>query len=220
MQASSYDPAISTKYIGESWLLLFMRLGAAYCMLETNASLFELCFNLKRVVGKYYVSKDRSSKLFLFYTERIRAKPVVLPIDNATALVGSNVTLECKAMSDSMPHFQWLRWFSLGVNSSRNQSYEIISQNSVKNKDQMAFTKSSEKFEFHGIDLTLVNVTKEESGRYTCIVGNALGYAVKDTYLHVHEKIGELSESALYPNDSAMLFCLVFLFIFCLLMHI
>ena len=45
---------------GESWLLFLMRLGAAYWMLDTKASLFELskCFNLKRFLDKHYVRND------------------------------------------------------------------------------------------------------------------------------------------------------------------
>ena len=46
--------------IGESWSLLLMRLEAAYWMLKTKTSCLSSlkCFNLKRFVNKYYVSKD------------------------------------------------------------------------------------------------------------------------------------------------------------------
>jgi len=37
----------------------------------------------------------------------------------------------------------------------------------------------------------MVNVTKESEGKYTCIVRNAIGYAVESAYIIVHEKTGQ-----------------------------
>ena len=115
--------------------------------------------------------------------ERSRAKPVVLPIPNATVFVGENVTLICRSYSDAMPHFQWLRWFLL-------HSYKVIKQNQ---QDSVYYHSSSNnKDEFYGSPLSLVNVTKKDEGKYTCIVGNALGYSVKHAYIIVQEKLGKI----------------------------
>ena len=40
-------------------------------------------------------------------------------------------------------------------------------------------------FDLHGVKLTLFNVTKRDEGKYTCIVGNAVGYAVEHAYIIV-----------------------------------
>ena len=137
----------------------------------------------------------KSACLFSSFVERVRAKPVVLPMSNATVFVGENATLICNAYSDAMPHFQWLRWFPLHSNSSGNDtdskklSYEVIKQNQ---QDSINYQSSSNnKHEFHGVTLSLVNVTKKEEGRYTCIVGNALGYSVQNAYIIVQEKLGK-----------------------------
>ena len=129
--------------------------------------------------------------------ERARAKPVVLPMSNATVFVGENVTLLCTAYSDAMPHFQWLRWFPLHSNStgddtdSKILTYEVINQNQ---QDSVAYYSSSNnKDEFHGSPLNLVNVTKKDEGKYTCIVGNARGYSVKHAYIIVQEKLGKIA---------------------------
>ena len=128
--------------------------------------------------------------------ERRRAKPVVLSMSNATVFVGENVTLICRAYSDAMPHFQWLRWFLLSSNSSGNDtdskkfSYEVINQNQQDSVDY--HSRSNNKHEFHGVPLSLVNVTKKDEGKYTCIVGNALGYSVKNAYIIVQEKLGKI----------------------------
>ena len=134
--------------------------------------------------------------LFSSFVERVRAKPVVLPMSNATVFVGENATLICKAYSDAMPHFQWLRWFPFHSNSSGNDTdskkllYEVIKQT---HRDFVNYqSRSNGKHAFHGVTLSLVNVTKKDEGKYTCIVGNALGYSVKNAYIIVQEKLGKI----------------------------
>ena len=121
---------------------------------------------------------------------------MVLPMSNATVFVGENATLICKAYSDAMPHFQWLRWFPFHSNSSGNDTdskkllYEVIKQT---HRDFVNYqSRSNGKHSFHGVTLSLVNVTKKDEGKYTCIVGNALGYSVKNAYIIVQEKLGKI----------------------------
>ena len=118
---------------------------------------------------------------------------------NVTVFEGENATLLCKALSDSMPHFQWLRWLSSPSNSSGNNShiqhphysYEVIKQVQKDNQHLVVPTKHDNKFDFHGVKLTLVNVTKKDEGKYTCIVGNAVGYAVEQAFIVVRDWSGE-----------------------------
>ena len=123
--------------------------------------------------------------------EQARAKPVVLPMSNATVFVGENVTLLCRAYSDAMPHFQWLRWFPLYSSSSGNDTdskiltYEVINQNQ---QDSVAYYSSR-----LNSRLNLIYVTKKDEGKYTCIVGNAHGYSVKHAYIIVQEKLGKIA---------------------------
>ncbi|XP_066015526.1 fibroblast growth factor receptor-like 1 isoform X2 [Pocillopora verrucosa] len=125
--------------------------------------------------------------------ERARAEPVVLPMENVTVYRGENASLTCKALSDSMPHFQWLRWFPVRSNGSANSSvsgsiesphYEIVNKGDT---DQHVIVPPSggKKFDFHGVKLTLLDVTKRDEGKYTCIVGNAAGHAVEHAYIIV-----------------------------------
>lgn len=136
-----------------------------------------------------------SAYLFSSFIERVRAKPMVLPMSNATVFVGENATLLCKAYSDAMPHFQWLRWFPLHSNSSGNDTgskdfYKVIKQNNIDSVNY--HSRSNNKHQFHGVTLSLVNVTKKDEGKYTCIVGNALGYNVESAYIFVQEKLGKI----------------------------
>ncbi|XP_027058170.1 fibroblast growth factor receptor-like 1 [Pocillopora damicornis] len=125
--------------------------------------------------------------------ERARAEPVVLPMENVTVYRGENASLTCKALSDSMPHFQWLRWFPVRSNGSANSSvngsiesphYEIVNKGET---DQLVIVppSSGKKFDFHGVKLTLLNVTKRDEGKYTCMVRNAVGYAAEHAYIIV-----------------------------------
>ena len=52
----------------------------------------------------------------------------------------------------------------------------------------LVLSKTNNKFDFHGVKLTLVNVTKKNEGKYTCIVGNAVGYAVEQAYIILKRK--------------------------------
>ena len=122
--------------------------------------------------------------------ERTHAEPVVLPIKNVTVYEGENATLLCKAISDSMPHFQWLRWRIFHSNGTTNSTiehphYEIIKQNIQYPDGHLVLPQRNNKFD-HRAKLTLVNVTKKDEGQYTCIVGNAVGYAMEQAYIIVH----------------------------------
>ena len=69
-------------------------------------------------------------------------------------------------------------------------SYEVIKQNQ---QDSVNYQSSSNnKHEFHAVTLSLVDVTKKDEGKYTCIVGNVLGYSVKNAYIIVQEKLGKI----------------------------
>ena len=158
--------------------------------------LADWCVSIRLYSQVFQSSFITSAYLFSSFVERVRAKPLVLPMSNATVFVGENAILICRAYSASMPHFQWLRWFPLHFNSSGNDtdskklSYEVITQNQ---QDSVNYQSSSNnKHEFHGVTLSLVDVTKKDEGKYTCIVGNVLGYSVKNAYIIVQEKLGKI----------------------------
>ena len=136
-----------------------------------------------------------SAYLFSSFVERVRAKPVVLPMSNATVFVGENATLICRVYSDAMPHFQWLHLFLLHSKSSgddtdsKQLSYEVIKQSQHVSINYQS--SGNNKDGFHGDTLSLVNVTKKNEGKYACIVGNEFGYSSKNAYIIVREKLGE-----------------------------
>ncbi|KAK3750967.1 hypothetical protein QZH41_000723 [Actinostola sp. cb2023] len=139
--------------------------------------------------------------------ERVRAKPVLHDIDNVTVWVGENATLECKAMSDSMPHFQWIRWFTPTFNATTNTTmhpYEVVKQTGQDSSRHILRPKSNKKFAFHGVKLILVNVSKADEGKYTCLVGNAVGYNIEHGYLIVRSLSEDATEHELSDLISEM----------------
>ena len=117
-------------------------------------------------------------------------------MENVTVHEGENATFLCRALSDSMPHFQWLRWHSSPTNGTTNTTiehphYEVIKQKSQDSNEHLVLPRTNKKFDFHGVKMTLVNVTKKDEGKYTCIVGNAVGYAVVPAYVIVYRLNGK-----------------------------
>ena len=139
------------------------------------------------------------SILFVTFLERARAEPVVLPMENVTVNRGENASLTCKALSDSMHHFQWLRWFPMHTNGSVNSSpdgsmetphYEILNED-LTDQHVIVPPSNGNIFDFHGVKLNFLKVTKKEEGKYSCIVGNAVGYGVEHAYIIVQNIGGQ-----------------------------
>ena len=121
-------------------------------------------------------------------TENKGVRPVLQPIANMTVSQGKNVTLECLALSDSVPQFQWLKWYSKPSQQAGNSealncrsNYEVLKQNNYDHSQQK-FQRPFAPFVFK---LSLVNVTKKDKGKYTCTVGSSKGYDVSHTYVIV-----------------------------------
>ena len=97
---------------------------------------------------------------------------------NHTVKMGDNISLKCKVMdmSASIPHIQWVKHFQ--VNGS------WIDKGPVK--ESYYFTLVQDGAEAKNPELfTLTNVTKEDEGRYTCIVSNAYGKVSQSKWLKV-----------------------------------
>ena len=91
-------------------------------------------------------------------------KPVLQSIKNITAYEGDNVTITCKAVSDGLPHFQWV--------VLENGTFHVLDPG-MSQKD---YIWKSENPRWHGVNLRLNNVTKEDERDYYCVVGDDRGY--------------------------------------------
>lgn len=139
-----------------------------------------------------------------YISERVRARPSVLGIGNVTVRVGENATLVCRAFSDALPHFQWIRWFAPYFNVSTNTSnakFEVIKQKARDPSRHIVGRKQNQKFTFQGVKLTLYNVSSKDEGWYSCIVGNAVGYNFEHAYLRVIVGSGKYLIDVIFNRD-------------------
>ncbi|XP_064182452.1 fibroblast growth factor receptor 4-like isoform X1 [Anguilla rostrata] len=108
--------------------------------------------------------------------ERSPHRPILqagLPA-NTTVVVGTDVRLYCKVYSDAQPHIQWLKHIE------RNGSFygpdgvpyvQILKSGSL-NMSELEV-------------LYLPNVSMEDSGEYTCLAGNSIGFSHQSAWLTV-----------------------------------
>ena len=97
-------------------------------------------------------------------------------MDNVTAYEGDNVTLTCKAISDALPHFQWIIH-----NPKKNNSIEVLDPG----LEQGEYTCENDKPPWHCVKLLLVNVSRKDERQYYCMVGDGRGFNQETVWLKV-----------------------------------
>ncbi|XP_071565414.1 fibroblast growth factor receptor homolog 1 isoform X3 [Temnothorax nylanderi] len=113
--------------------------------------------------------------------ETVAHRPILtIPPRNATVLVGSNVSMNCKVLSDAHRHLEWFHGYhtSFDTVNKTNQSLRV---------EVKAGNKGAENPE----ELNLYNVTEKDEGWYTCIAQNTLGETFSNAYLRVVETLDE-----------------------------
>ena len=97
-------------------------------------------------------------------SEMMVVKPILQSLKNITAYEGDNVTITCKAVSDGLPHFQWM--------IKQNNTFKVLDPG--LSADEYVWKSDSDRW--HGVNLRLVNVTQKDERVYYCIVGDDRGY--------------------------------------------
>jgi len=103
-------------------------------------------------------------------------KPIIGPIMNQTVEVGSDVVFQCEVFSDIHSHVQWLRVIPGIKNQTtgrQENEYEVLKKSGINTTGADLRT------------LTLKNVSFKDSGEYSCLAGNSVGYSYKSAWLKV-----------------------------------
>ncbi|PFX31054.1 Myosin light chain kinase, smooth muscle [Stylophora pistillata] len=114
---------------------------------------------------------------------RPRSAPILqtdLP-KNKTVQVGDNVTFTCIVLvSGTLPDFRWLKW-NKSV-TSMPKTYKDILNGSYRLIDPYYYKTVQVKSNY-GVEVTIVNVTEDDFGLYTCSVSNHIGRDFRSAYL-------------------------------------
>lgn len=110
--------------------------------------------------------------------ERIPHRPIFYDnlLQNQTVYIGERVRFECRFISDLQPHIKWLRHYAV------NGSYY---QNDESTTPHVKVIQSADPNITDPQILVIENVTMEDEGWYTCLVGNSVGISSKSVYLTV-----------------------------------
>ena len=136
-----------------------------------------------------YLSGSTFQMRLISFTEHGRTKPILsrkFP-KNQTVTTGGNLTLECREIvSVSLTDYRWIRWYKVPPNHTKLEFKDRPATNSSKYflydlKYYSAFKDGSE----YGVKLMLRNVTEKDSGLYTCLVSNHLGFTSRSAFVTV-----------------------------------
>ncbi|XP_041477646.1 fibroblast growth factor receptor-like isoform X2 [Lytechinus variegatus] len=128
------------------------------------------------VVSNQYGTIDHTYDVKI--RERLPVKPIMSPMKNVTAVVGSNTSFVCRVVSDLTPHFAWMRYN--GTNSTRQSLSDIDDHISILQLETQGGMEEANQ-------LKLYNVQYEDEGPYLCVAGNFYGMSWEGAYLDVIE---------------------------------
>jgi len=114
------------------------------------------------------------------------AAPIVKDPVNQTVRVGENATFSCPVIiSDTTTHYQWLKHIQKNGTHFDDQNgeeyFNVIKEGTIDDSNP-------EK-------LIMLNVTKADEGKYTCLVENAVGRTARFAYLTVTDERSSVGRS-------------------------
>ena len=121
--------------------------------------------------------------MIVFLTAKPRTRPILrkdLP-ENTTVEIGKNATMKCRVVvSGTLPDFRWLKWdksvtlVSKIEDNLKSGSFKVIDPryyHSLQSEDK------------YGSEVTIINVTENDFGLYTCYASNHIGAEYNSAFL-------------------------------------
>ncbi|XP_049276749.1 fibroblast growth factor receptor homolog 1-like isoform X2 [Anopheles funestus] len=134
--------------------------------------------------------------------DRVNHRPIITKaLSNVTIVVGGNITMECKVLSDLTKHVEWVKYKGL---------CEVDCDN---------ITKTIKRDPDNPEVLTLENVTHADEGWYTCIAANSLGASYESAYLQVLDELPPEDNPTAHPvrTHSTLIMGMTFFLCVCFL---
>ena len=140
---------------------------------------------------------------YSFTLEQTKSRPYLSygHPSNDTVETGTNTILDCYDIlgSTNMADFRWLHWLGpppLRPNMKYVKDAGYLSRRfngtMIDSKYYNTTKVTINSKEQHGVLLTLSNVTKDDTGWYSCVACNHVGCSISSAYLNVTDSIGKL----------------------------
>jgi len=154
--------------------------------------------------------KNITANMVLYVQHRVRASPYIekATMKNQTKFVGDNVSIVCyELITSTIPDFRWLKWTGplnetlltkilqqkSGVRALDDKVAKVIHGKFYRpTKKDATWPSGNGRSVVRGVEISLTNVTVEDSGFYTCIASNQIGEDYASMYLNVIERTTNL----------------------------
>ncbi|KAL7301866.1 hypothetical protein TKK_0005470 [Trichogramma kaykai] len=123
----------------------------------------------------------------------IQAEPILtIPLVNTTALLGGSTNFTCIVLSESHVHLEWYHGYhdSLDTLNKTNDSARVETKPGTADLNPDV--------------LEIQNLTHHDEGWYTCVAGNAMGYAFSSAYLRVVDSMDEVQGMPIVVRNQSM----------------
>ena len=121
--------------------------------------------------------------MIVFLTAKPRTRPILrkdLP-ENTTVEIGKNATMKCRiVVSGTLPDFRWLKWDKSVTFVSKIE--DNLENGSFKLIDPRYYHSLQLRGEY-GSEVTIINVTEDDYGLYTCYASNHIGAEYNSAFL-------------------------------------
>ena len=121
--------------------------------------------------------------MIVFLTAKPRTRPILrkdLP-ENTTVEIGKNATMKCcVVVSGTLPDFRWLKWDKSVTFVSKIE--DNLENGSFKLIDPRYYNYLHWGDEY-GSKVTIINVTEDDFGLYTCYASNHIGAEYNSAFL-------------------------------------
>ena len=98
-------------------------------------------------------------------------------------MLGENATMKCiVVVSGTLPDFRWLKWNQIQENYTQSLDFESNATSRYRALSPKYY-RTVKEGKYYGVELSVVNVSQQDLGLYTCYVSNHMGHDYRSAIL-------------------------------------